>query len=114
MDNILTEDQLRAALIAGEAEDAVSIVPQNLAFCERCDHFFDTRAGCEADIRFDVRSKIREALLAQIESVTVSVVWPDDRGPGTKVEPFVLICDLSDAIDQVLPKPSDDGIEDGV
>lgn len=104
MTEILTEDRLRAALIAGETENLISVVPPSLSFCEQCGHYGDTRSGCEADIRFDERSKIREKLFAGLETITVSTIWPDDHGPGNKVEPFVLDCDLRQLIASVLPE----------
>lgn len=113
MSDILTEEQLRAALIVGETENLISVVPANLAFCGQCGHYGDTRSGCEADIRFDERSKIREKLLAGLEPITVSTIWPDDYGPGTKVEPFVIDCDLRQLIDNVLPD-SDNTIDTGI
>ncbi len=36
----------------------------HLAFCEECGRFFDVRSGCEADIRFDERARLREKVEA--------------------------------------------------
>lgn len=69
MSDILTEDQLRAALIAGETENLISVVPANLTFCENCGHYGDARAGCEADIRFDQTQRIRLELIDWIKSL---------------------------------------------
>lgn len=60
---VLTEDQLRASLIKGYEESRVSVVPDSLSFCLECDRYFDVQSGCEADIRFDERNRIRTELI---------------------------------------------------
>lgn len=42
----------------------------HLRFCDQCDRFFDARSGCEADIRFDERARLREKVEAKQETVS--------------------------------------------
>lgn len=60
---ILTEDQLRAALLRGETGPLVAIVPKNLLFCEKCEQYFDATGGCLGDVLFDERNHIRLELI---------------------------------------------------
>lgn len=91
--NPLTEDQLRAALIAGETDNLISIVPPNLAFCDQCDRYNDTRSGCETDIRFDETQRIRLELIDWL----IGRINPKDAGliNGRRIV---------DEIDRICPK----------
>lgn len=37
---------------------------EHITWCEECERVFDTRSGCETDIRSDERSRLREKVEA--------------------------------------------------
>lgn len=90
---ILTEDQLRAALLRGETEPLVAHVPKDLRFCERCGQYFDSTGGCPGDVMFDDRNHIRLELINWL----IGDIDPKDAGliNGRRIV---------DEIDRICPK----------
>lgn len=65
MVDILTEEDLRSALLKGEnhSTSLIGPVPIHLSYCDKCERYFDTRSGCGTDIKADTILRIRVALI---------------------------------------------------
>lgn len=85
---------------------------EHLTYCENCQRIFDARSGCEADIRHDERSRLREKVEAMRDRLdTPGARWPT-RSIGIEI-PLgpVERYGASIAIDEVLALLAEPGEE---